>query len=65
MIKQKVLKVVLVVVGLLFTAGIYPVVVDFWHLNQQDYGDDMALSLYFALGIFLLLAVRNPSPIAA
>jgi hypothetical protein len=35
--------------------------VDLWKLNLTDYGDDMALSLYFALGIFLLLAVRNPS----
>jgi hypothetical protein len=61
MIRELSLKAVLVVVGLLFTAAIYPVVVDLWHLNQQDYGDDMALSLYFALGIFLLLAVRNPS----
>jgi hypothetical protein len=26
-----------------------------------DYGDDMMLSLYVTLGIFLLLAARNPS----
>jgi peptidoglycan/LPS O-acetylase OafA/YrhL len=61
MIRERALKIVLVVVGLLFTAAIYPVAVDLWHLNQTDYGDDMALSLYFALGIFLLLAVRNPA----
>ena len=30
-------------------------------MNQSEYGDDMMLSLYFALGIFLLMAVRNPS----
>jgi len=30
-------------------------------MNESDYGDDMMLSLYFALGIFLLMAVRNPS----
>ena len=30
-------------------------------MNQSDYGDDMMLSLYFALGVFLLMAVRNPS----
>jgi len=29
--------------------------------NQSDYDDDMMLSLYFALGIFLLMAARNPS----
>ena len=61
MIRERSLKVVLGLVGLLFTAAVYPVVVDLWKLNQTDYGDDMALSLYFALGIFLLLAVRNPS----
>jgi uncharacterized protein DUF6632 len=48
-------------VGLLFSAGIYPVTVDLWNMNKSDCGDDMGLSLYFALGIFLLMAVRNPS----
>jgi hypothetical protein len=55
------LKIVLVLIGLLFTAAIYPVATDLSKLDQSNYGDDMALSLYFALGIFLLLAVRNPS----
>jgi len=32
-----------------------------WKMNKSDYGDDMMLSLYFALGIFLLMAVRNTS----
>src|SRR5437660_10683863 len=32
-----------------------------WKMNESDYGDDMMLSLYFPLGIFLLLAARNPS----
>ena len=27
---------------------------------HYGYGEDMGLSLYFALGIFLLFAVRNP-----
>jgi uncharacterized protein DUF6632 len=55
------LKVVLAVVGLLFLAGIYPVAMDLWHANPSDTGDDMMLSLYFVLGIFLLIAVRNPT----
>ena len=55
------LKVVLVLVGLLFSAGIYPLTTSLWKMNKSDYGDDMMLSLYFALGIFLLMAVRNPS----
>jgi uncharacterized membrane protein YoaK (UPF0700 family) len=48
-------------VGLLFSAGIYPLTTSLWKMNASDYGDDMMLSLYFALGIFLLMAVRNPS----
>ena len=55
------LKVMLVLVGLLFLAGIYPVAMDLWHANPSDTGDDMMLSLYFVLGIFLLIAVRNPA----
>ena len=61
MIRERALKVVLVVVGLLFSAGIYPLTTSLWKMNESDYGDDMMLSLYFALGIFLLMAVRNPS----
>lgn len=58
--KERILKIIMVLVGLLFSAAAYPVIVDLWKLNRSDYGDDMALSLYLALGIFLLLAVRNP-----
>src|SRR6266568_2177873 len=59
--RETALKIFLVLVGLLFSAGIYPLTVSLWKMNQSDYGDDMMLSLYFALGIFLLMAVRNPS----
>jgi len=59
--RERVLKVVLVIVGLIFAAGIYPITDSFWHANQSMYTDDMMLSLYVALGIFLLIAVRNPS----
>src|SRR6266851_3311298 len=59
--RERVLKVVLVLVGLLFSAAIYPLTMSLWKLNKSDYGDDMMLSLYFALGIFLLMAVRSPS----
>jgi len=61
MIRKRALKVVLALVGLLFLAGIYPVAVDLWHANPSDTGDDMMLSLYSTLGVFLLLALRNPS----
>ena len=59
--RERALKVVLVLVGLLFSAGIYPLTMSLWKMNKSDHGDDMMLSLYFALGIFLLMAVRNPS----
>src|SRR6266702_8789901 len=59
--RERALEILLVLVGLLFSAGIYPLTVSLWKMNQSDYGDDMMLSLYFALGIFLLMAVRNPS----
>jgi len=59
--RERALKIVLVLVGLLFLAGIYPLTMSLWKMNESDYGDDMMLSLYFALGIFLLVAVRNPS----
>ena len=59
--RERALKVALVLVGLLFSAGIYPLTLSLWKMNQSDYGDEMMLSLYFALGIFLLMAARNPS----
>lgn len=52
-----VLKVVLVLVGLLFIAGIYPLALFF----SREPALAMMLSLYVPLGVFLLLAVRNPS----
>jgi ABC-type Mn2+/Zn2+ transport system permease subunit len=63
MIRQRALKIVLVLVGLMFSAGIYPVVTsirDGWQANKES-ALPMMLSLYFTLGIFLLVAARNPS----
>jgi peptidoglycan/LPS O-acetylase OafA/YrhL len=59
--RERALKIVLILVGLLFTAGIYPIADSLRHADQKMYTDDMMLSLYVALGIFLLLAVRDPS----
>jgi hypothetical protein len=56
-----VLKIALVLVGLLFTAGVYPLIGGLLHPADSDTGDTMMMSLYFALGIFLLIAVWNPS----
>jgi hypothetical protein len=59
--RERALKVMLVVVGLLFSAGVYPLIGSLLHPADSDTGDTMMLSLYVALGIFLLIAVRNPS----
>jgi len=55
--RERALKVVLVVVGLLFTALVYPLVL----FVKQEPALAMMMSLYVTLGIFLLLASRNPS----
>ncbi|HEY6767498.1 MAG TPA: DUF6632 domain-containing protein [Candidatus Sulfotelmatobacter sp.] len=48
-------------VGLLFSAAIYPVISGLRDPAHSDTGDTMMMGLYTALGIFLLVAVRNPS----
>jgi hypothetical protein len=45
----------------LFTAGVYPLIGSLLHPADSDTGDTMMLSLYVTLGVFLLIAVRNPS----
>ena len=57
MIQERALKVVLVLVGLIFLAAVYPLTMFF----GRDPALAMMLSLYVTLGIFLLLAARNPS----
>jgi hypothetical protein len=60
--RELVLKVVLVLVGLLFVAAIYPVAMSLWHPSpSDDTGDTMMMSLYLTLGVFLLVAARRPS----
>jgi peptidoglycan/LPS O-acetylase OafA/YrhL len=60
--RERALRVVMVVVGLLFVAGIYPMAMTLWHPSpSDDLGDTMMLSLYFTLGVFLLVAARKPS----
>jgi len=54
--REGVLKIVLTLVGVLFVALVYPMVV----FLRQDPALSMMLSLYVTLGVFLLLAVRNP-----
>ena len=54
---ERVLKIVLVAVGVLFCAGVYPLTVFF----SREPAVPMIMSIYVALGIFLLLAVRDPT----
>src|SRR5437870_6957183 len=56
MTRERALKVVLVLVGLLFSAAAYPLLA--MHLQEAL---RMMLSVYATLGIFLLLASRDPS----
>ena len=55
--RERALKMVLVLVGLLFCAAVYPLVL----MAKQDPALAMMMSLYATLGVFLLLASRNPS----
>jgi hypothetical protein len=59
--REQALKAVLVLVGLFFSAGMYPLIGSLLHPAGTDTGDTMMLSLYVTLGIFLLIAVRNPA----
>lgn len=58
--RERALKILMVLVGLFFLAGVYPLATSFRQADKWD-GDEMMLSIYVTLGIFLLLAARNPS----
>jgi len=55
--QDRALKIVLVMVGLLFCAGVYPLAMFF----SREPAVPMIMSIYVTLGIFLLLAVRDPA----
>ena len=64
--RERALKIVLVLVGLIFLLAVYPLMMFLWpsgwrwQPNQPEY-EQMILGVYATLGIFLLLASRNPS----
>jgi uncharacterized membrane protein YoaK (UPF0700 family) len=60
MTRERALKAVMVLVGLLFLAAVYPLTMFLWRWHESEFAP-MMLSLYATLGIFLLLATRNPS----
>ncbi|MBL7479432.1 DUF6632 domain-containing protein [Legionella bononiensis] len=58
------LKVALFLVGLIFIFGIYPLTIVWptgwaWHTGQSEYLQ-MILGIYATLGVFLLIASKNP-----
>src|SRR5580704_17309569 len=54
--REVALKIVLALVGLLFLALTYPLMM----FVRQDPATSMMFSIYVTLGVFLLLAIRNP-----
>src|SRR5579863_6911803 len=54
--RELALKIVLALVGLVFLALAYPLIL----FVRQDPATSMMFSIYVTLGVFLLLAIRNP-----
>jgi hypothetical protein len=60
----KYLRIALLLVGLIFMVGIYPLTIIWpsgwsWHTGHSDYLQ-MILGIYATLGVFLLVASRKP-----
>lgn len=60
----KYLRTALILFGLIFLIGIYPLTIIWpsgwsWHTGQSEYLQ-MILGIYATLGVFLLIASRNP-----
>jgi len=60
----KYLRIVLLLVGLIFIVGVYPLTIVWpsgwaWHTGQSEYLQ-MILGIYATLGAFLIVASRNP-----
>lgn len=59
------LRVALVLVGLIFAVGVYPLTIVWpsgwaWHMGGPSMYLEMILGVYATLGVFLMLAARNP-----
>ena len=61
----RILRVALILVGLIFIFGVYPLMMSLWpsgwrwQPNQPEY-EQMILGVYATLGVFLLIASRKP-----
>ncbi len=63
-VRLKFLRIALVAVGITFIAGIYLLMIVWpsgwtWHTGHSDY-PLMIVGIYATLGVFLILAARNP-----
>ena len=62
--RLKYLRIALILVGLIFLLGIYPLMIVWpsgwtWHTGHSDY-PLMIVGIYATLGVFLLMASRDP-----
>lgn len=63
--RVKFLRVALIIVGLIFLVGVYPLTILWptgwaWHHTGQSLYLQMILGIYATLGVFLLMASRDP-----
>jgi hypothetical protein len=63
--RVKALRIVLIVVGLIFVFGVWPLTVVWpsgwaWHTEGRSEYLEMIMGIYATLGVFLLIASRNP-----
>jgi len=63
--KMRALRVALVLFGIIFVVGVYPLTIVWpsgwaWHMGGPSMYLQMILGIYATLGVFLLLAARNP-----
>jgi len=63
--RVRILRIALILTGLIFIFGVYPLMMSLWpsgwrwEPNQPQY-EQMILGVYATLGVFLLIASRNP-----
>lgn len=62
--RLKYLRIALLLVGVIFVVGIYPLTIIWpsgwsWHTGQSEYLQ-MILGIYATLGVFLIIASRDP-----
>lgn len=63
--RVKYLRIALLLVGLIFVFGIYPLTIIWpsgwsWHTEGHSHYLQMILGIYATLGVFLIIASRNP-----